>query len=93
MTNAKDAMLPMTFFNIRFPIKYEVNVKRAVTKAMFSNIAEPYRDSKAKRSINNKIVKQPKILPTITSFFIFSFFVISSVITLPPKSLILLLSI
>lgn len=73
MINAKDAMLPMIFFNIRFPIKYEMNVKRAVTKAIFSNIDEPYRDSKAKRSINNKIVKQPKILPTITSFFIFSF--------------------
>lgn len=73
MINAKDAMLPMIFFNIRFPIKYEMNVKRAVTKAIFSNIDEPYRDSKAKRSINNKIVKQPKILPTITRFFIFSF--------------------
>ncbi|PKI11438.1 hypothetical protein CW743_13775 [Staphylococcus shinii] len=71
MTNAKDAMLPMTFFNIRFPIKYEMNVKRAITKVIFSNIDEPYRDSKTKRSINNKIVKQPKTLPTITSFFIF----------------------
>ena len=92
ITNAKEAMLPMIIYNIRFLIKYEMNVKRAVTKAVFSNIEPPYRDSRGNRSINNTIVKQPKIFPTTASFFTFSFFAFSSVINLPPQDLIELLS-
>ncbi|RIL36474.1 hypothetical protein BUY84_13100 [Staphylococcus equorum] len=77
ITNAKEAMLPMNFFNIIFQIKYEVNVKRATKKAVFSNIEPPYRDSRGNRSINNTIVKQPKMLPTIARFFNFSIFAFS----------------
>jgi hypothetical protein len=55
----------MADFNIMFPIKYDINVKKAVIRAVFSKLGI----LKVDFSEYITIVKHPRMLPMIPSDF------------------------